>query len=928
MNEGTNLEHNLTEPELPTFANSNLSRVMNRVNSATYPASESANSATNPRSVSLMYVAFSLFVATLAIVSPPGRIEHHHKNLQKAKGTAGLHGDIQTSVRKLIDQEGEARDTHQHKFKTMDQIAKAAATAVFADVSTSKKAKHVLLKTKDDGGKSQNKNIVSDVISEDTNNNISTFRFGKQPSESQHNEKRDVPKHSNIPDWLRWIDFIPNNKNARDGGKKEEPNEPQSFGFVSQILCKFVDPLLIEWVQSSFSPNQSSRAIDSSMVATELVDKILTSTPRIVSIINLLLAVTYLLHSIVATLFLGDSVVLTIDNSEHDFVGDATLVGMGAVGMSAPDRLQRSGRERLGGYLLFKLLLITAVVQPDVLDLLILLVWYTILAFLRSLSYLAGMTVSHTSVSGQSPHKGVLRLLIAVILCDISAASTCAALFHSAGLGMVLLLTCDCVLLALDALTHLCRYVQQSLDEKHQELLSSLERRQLDILDNLRYENSQEESHEMSLQEDVRLMTLRIDQEMEVLEQRHAKSHRVLDFSAFLFEVNALMITVVHFIHVWFLHGVTFNLVDGVLALHIHSAFSALTRKIAERRNHYRIAQELNIHFKDATEVELKKASSSGDVCCICLGTMSMGNVKKVGCGHLYHTHCLREVIERAYSFEAARCPLCRASVLDGRQTINSNDQYNNINPLTFFEGPGIISNDQLVPNTDSDEGADNSGDPNESRGATPTTTILPPIRNNGSPQDERALFRFSTEGMLPAWLPIPAFSFEVVRRYPAGSDVMIGANPSTQTSAENQSEQPLNTPIRADHVHQHPSMLRRFLTLSGAVPMSEEEENIAVAQLLDMFPQYARADLLRELRAHGSTEDVVESILGGSFTGVRSDGAVLGSDVINDAIRDYSQNDDDDRSHVLDHRVQSNGNMSFMESIHDEQANNDEVER
>jgi hypothetical protein len=156
----------------------------------------------------------------------------------------------------------------------------------------------------------------------------------------------------------------------------------------------------------------------------------------------------------------------------------------------------------------------------------------------------------------------------------------------------------------------------------------------------------------------------------------------------------------------------------------------------------------------------------------------------------------------------------------------------------------------------------------------------------------------------------------------------MIGANPSTQTSAENQSEQPLNTPIRADHVHQHPSMLRRFLTLSGAVPMSEEEENIAVAQLLDMFPQYARADLLRELRAHGSTEDVVESILGGSFTGVRSDGAVLGSDVINDAIRDYSQNDDDDRSHVLDHRVQSNGNMSFMESIHDEQANNDEVER
>lgn len=904
-----NLQDNPIEPDHPSSPQSNLPSVMRRVNSAINLAPESTTSAANPRSVSLMYVAFSLFVATLAIVSPPGRIEHHHKNFQKAKGTTVLHGEIQSSVRKLIDIDGEARDAHQQKFKTMDQIAKAAATAVFADGSTSKqKGKNALLKPRDDSENQNNKNIASAVISEDAN--FSTFRFGKHQREVHHNEKRDVSKNGNIPAWLQWIDFIPNNKNPRDVEKKEQ--DARSFGVASRILSKFVDPLLIEWVHCSFSPNPSSRVIDSSVVATEIVDKILTSTPRIVSIINLLLAVTYLLHSMVATLFLGDTTVLTIDNSEHDFVGDATMVGMGGVGISASDRLHRSGRERLGGYLLFKLLLITAVVEPDVLDLLILLVWYTILAFLRSLSYLAGMTVSHTSVSGQSPHKGVLRLLVAVILCDISAASTCAALFHSAGLGMVLLLTCDCVLLALDALTHVCRYVQQTLDESHQENLSLLERKQLDILENRRYDNSQE-SPDVSLHEDVRLMTLRIDHEIEVLEQKHAKRHWVLDYSAFLLEVNALMITVVHFIHVWFLHGVTFNLVDGVLALHIHSAFSAFTRKIAERRNHYRIAQELNIHFKDATEMELKKASLSGDVCCICLGTMSMGNVKKVGCGHLYHAHCLREVIERAYSFEAARCPLCRASVLDGRQAINSNDQYNNINPLTFFEGPGIITNDQLESNTDLNGYAENTVDQNEPRGATPTTA-LPPTINNGSPQDERALFRFSTEGMLPVWLPIPAFSFEVVRRYPAGSDVMIGANPNpAQTHAETQ-----NNPIRVEHSNQPPSMLRRFLTFSGAVPMSEEEENIAISQLLDMFPQYARADLLRELRAYGSTEDVVESILGGAFTGVRSDGAILGSHVAS-ATRENTQHDEDERSHNIDHpMLQSNESITITEAIHD----------
>jgi uncharacterized protein YidB (DUF937 family) len=41
------------------------------------------------------------------------------------------------------------------------------------------------------------------------------------------------------------------------------------------------------------------------------------------------------------------------------------------------------------------------------------------------------------------------------------------------------------------------------------------------------------------------------------------------------------------------------------------------------------------------------------------------------------------------------------------------------------------------------------------------------------------------------------------------------------------------------------------------------------------MFPQYARGDLLRELRSRGSAEAVVESILADSFIGMRRNGAV-----------------------------------------------------
>ena len=54
---------------------------------------------------------------------------------------------------------------------------------------------------------------------------------------------------------------------------------------------------------------------------------------------------------------------------------------------------------------------------------------------------------------------------------------------------------------------------------------------------------------------------------------------------------------------------------------------------------------------------------------------------------------------------------------------------------------------------------------------------------------------------------------------------------------------------------------------------MSPEEEAIAMEQLVDMFPQYERSDLLRELRARRSAEAVVESVLLGVFSGVARGG-------------------------------------------------------
>jgi len=427
---------------------------------------------------------------------------------------------------------------------------------------------------------------------------------------------------------------------------------------------------------------------------TVLLDKVLTSNMRLLAIANALLCLTYVMHQHISQWFLGHS-------------NDASA--------------------KIGGYLLFKLLLISAVVAPDTLDLLILLSWYTMLSFLRSLAQLCEQSHRDRIQAGLVPpnHPGIWQLLVLVLCCDFAAAAVCVALFHGAGLGMVLLLTCDCVLLALDVIHQLFSYMQSST------------------------------------------MYLRVS---------------VLEGVMYGIQILSQLLTIAHFLHIWAYHGLQLSLIDGVLALHVHHAMSTLFAQMSQRRRYHNIQTRLQT-LENASMVDLTKANNSGDVCCICLGDFH-NDVKKLPCGHLYHLQCLQKVVERKSSLEKTCCPLCRAPVMNER-------------PVP-----------PLIPAAVSAAAGDNN---------------------------EQALFRFSTEQWLPSWMPIPAFSFEIVRRPPEQ-----GAGP-------------------APHV---PSTLRRILLIMGFVGMTPEEEEDALSQLVDMFPQQDRNLLRRDLRRFGSSEAVAELAL------------------------------------------------------------------
>ena len=723
-----------------------------------------------------------------------------------------------------------------------------------------------------------------------------------------------------------------------------------------------------------YAATTTSSSFPFDTIMTNLIDKVLTSTIRLILIANWLMALTVLLHTAVADYFLGNH--RNSNNHQqrrnsnhsnahhHHHPNNVTTnhqptTAAGTTNTHPRTATSTASRERMGGYLLFKFLLISAMVAPDTFDLLILLSWYTVLSFLRSLASLCIQQIDTCRLLLHSvPQVGVVQLLYTVFCLDIMAAMTCIGLFHGAGYGMVLLLTCDCVLLAFDTISHIIQYYQSIMDVQHANHLQTMDDEQMTLHYQLLQQRRQQQQEETERQQqstlgvgvavsvtvttnpstvadsgttttttgiplhqdidddddDIEERSKDLDRQMDLLEQQHSRTSARIETVIFALQFMIDIITILHFLHIWTLHGIHFTFIDGVIALHLHSSATSALKKIHDRRATYRIARDMDELFHNATEHDLQNAYIAGDVCCICLGTMhyfptktttattTAGsrnkdhrsqscrsptcNVKKVACGHLYHTTCLREVIERARSIEAARCPLCRASFVPPKEqprprhpmrerTVPRSNQTTTIaidetqrgTEPDMLDGEGNIHRRQ-------DETATNMNDVHatDGDGGRPVS----PVNMNA----EDSIFRFSTEGLLPDWIPLPGFSFEIVRRPPPSSPtVAANATPTMTTDGTNADEigerqDQLPPPPAMDRPNPQPqpaeqSVFRRIMLLAGFVQMTPEEEAVALDQLIDMFPQYDRQDLQRALRQRGTIDAVVESILLGVFVGV-----------------------------------------------------------
>lgn len=101
-------------------------------------------------------------------------------------------------------------------------------------------------------------------------------------------------------------------------------------------------------------------------------------------------------------------------------------------------------------------------------------------------------------------------------------------------------------------------------------------------------------------------------------------------------------------------YGFPFHLIRS-----LYMTFKMLTERAMHFVRYRRIMHSLNERFPDATEEEL---NATDRVCIICREDMELagpaGTPKKLDCGHLFHSICLQNWLERQFT-----CPTCRRPI-------------------------------------------------------------------------------------------------------------------------------------------------------------------------------------------------------------------------------------------------------------------------
>ncbi|KAJ2876467.1 hypothetical protein FB639_003899 [Coemansia asiatica] len=135
-------------------------------------------------------------------------------------------------------------------------------------------------------------------------------------------------------------------------------------------------------------------------------------------------------------------------------------------------------------------------------------------------------------------------------------------------------------------------------------------------------------------------------------ESWEARSDAVL-LCEFATDICILVLTLLHYMHILVINGLTLNIVSALVFFNIRSIASKLYRKTRKLAAFQNAISSMKCRFPDATKEDIVRFD---DRCSICREVLV--TAKKLPCDHLFHRSCLRSWLVRHLS-----CPTCRITL-------------------------------------------------------------------------------------------------------------------------------------------------------------------------------------------------------------------------------------------------------------------------
>ncbi|KAG0589656.1 hypothetical protein KC19_1G037100 [Ceratodon purpureus] len=300
--------------------------------------------------------------------------------------------------------------------------------------------------------------------------------------------------------------------------------------------------------------------------------------------------------------------------------------------------------ERLINYVLFKGLFLTWVVRPEMMQIAVWLAWFSVLGFLKMFQGLARDRLERLNASPSATmlsHIRVYTVLLFVLLFDLLWMQLCLLLFKDTGTSTFLLLLFEPLSIAFDTL--------QAVIVHGMQLLDTWQRQNLDI-----------SAHDVNLQPSERSAA------GAAWEWRGT----VVRNCSFVMDIVSLLLALGHCVHIWWLRGLAFQVVDAILFLNLRALLSAISKRIKGFMRLRTAMTTLQGALPDATQDELLAYE---DDCAICKEPMA--RAKRLPCAHLFHLACLRSWLDQGLA-DTYSCPTCRRPLfMGGSRTATHNLQ-------------------------------------------------------------------------------------------------------------------------------------------------------------------------------------------------------------------------------------------------------------